>query len=99
MDEKRKYFRIKNKGDIEARYGNLALEVIDISSAGALVIRKNTNLQQDGLIELIIHNLSLPVHYNILRVENDTMTLTFNIHEENERLFQILKQMKKDHLE
>ncbi|STX81638.1 Uncharacterised protein [Legionella busanensis] len=56
MDERRQFFRIKNKGDILARYETYALEVIDISSSGVAVIKANTQLPESGIIELNIHN-------------------------------------------
>ncbi len=94
MDEKRQFFRIENKGDILAQYETLSLDVINISSSGVAVIKKNINLPEKGIIEITILNFLQEVKYEILKVENKTMVLVFKDREDINNLFLILKRLK-----
>lgn len=96
MHEKRNYFRVKNNGQIRAACGMQQLEVIDISSSGIL-IKKNTQLAPTGTLDLTIQYASMKIHYELLRVLEDTMVLVFNNKTENEELFVILKKLKDEH--
>lgn len=94
MDEKRKFFRIKNLGDIEAHTDSYNIDVVEISSGGAVVIKKNIYLPKQGSINLKIHNSQLQVSYEILRTVKNTMVLIFVKDDEIEHLFQILKPLR-----
>lgn len=94
MDEKRQFFRIKNKGDILAQYETHALEVINISSSGVAVIKKNIHLPENGTIEITILNFLQKVKYEILKIESKTMVLVFKDEEDIDKLFLILKHLK-----
>jgi len=93
MDEKRQFFRIRNTGEIHAKAID-ELEVIDISSSGVLVIKKNSKVPPQGIIELHILNFSINVSYEILRVEKKRMVLVFNKEDEISKLFLVLKTLR-----
>lgn len=94
MDEKRRYFRLKNRGEILARASTLNLEVVEISSAGVVVIKKNIDIPPKGLMEIKIHNFSMNINYELLRTEKSIMILIFNIEDEIKQLFLALKQLR-----
>jgi hypothetical protein len=94
MDERRHFFRIKNKGEIQITIADEALDVIDISSTGVLVIKKKTDFPQQGMLALKIHNFSMNLHYTILKTEKDTMVLVFNVENEINTLFAVLKNLR-----
>ncbi|KTD61063.1 hypothetical protein [Legionella shakespearei] len=94
MDEKRKFFRLKNHGEILAKSSEQSLEVVEISSSGALVIKKNINLSQTGTIEIIINNFDMLIHYQILRTDEETMVLIFKKEFEINKLFRALKNLR-----
>jgi hypothetical protein len=94
MDENRRFFRIKNKGDIRASSENKSLDVIDISSSGVLIIKKNSALPKAGTLELNIRTFSLKISYEILRIEKEMMVLGFNNKEEMNTLFLVLKHLR-----
>lgn len=96
MDEKRRFFRLKNNGEIHAKAANASLDVIDISSTGILVIKKNDNIPKKGIIELSIHSFSTDLSYQILRAEEQTMVLIFNDEEEINKLFLVLKNLRNE---
>jgi hypothetical protein len=94
MDEKRKFFRLINHGEIQAKYSDQSLNVVEISSSGALVIKKNINLSQRGSIEIIINNFDMLIHYEILRADEETMVLIFKYESEINKLFRALKNLR-----
>lgn len=94
MDEKRKFFRLINHGEIQAKSSDQPLDVVEISSSGALVIKKNLNLTQKGTIEIIIHNFDMLIHYEILRTDEETMVLVFKYETEINKLFQALRHLR-----
>jgi hypothetical protein len=96
MDEKRRFFRIKNQGEIQAKSASDALEVVDISSTGMLLIKENANIPKKGTIDLNIHNFSINVSYEILKSENNKMVLVFNKEEEINKLFLVLKKLRNE---
>lgn len=96
MDEKRKFFRIINKGEIRAQAADDILKVIDISSSGILVIKKNINIPKEGILEIHINSFSMYLHYQVLRVEKETMALIFRNEEEINNLFVILHKLKNE---
>lgn len=93
MNEKRRFFRYKNTGQIQASCGLQSLDVIDISSSGML-IKKEALLPKTGILNIKIQYTSLNVHYEILRQDEVNMALVFNIQDEIESLFKILKQLR-----
>ncbi|CEG58137.1 hypothetical protein [Legionella fallonii] len=97
MDERRGFFRIKNKGIIHAKTSNGSLDIINISSSGALVIKNNRDVGQQGIIELSIHNFSMLLHYEISKVQKNTMVLTFKNEDEIDKLFLVLKNLRDEH--
>ncbi len=58
MDEKRKYFRLTNKGEIQASAQGLNLEVIDISASSVAIV-SNSELAAKGILRIQINNFSL----------------------------------------
>lgn len=94
MDEKRQYFRITNNGDILANTSTQALEIIDISASGAILINKNLHMDQQGIINIKIHNFTMQIHYEILRFDKETLVIVFKQEEEINRLFIALKQLR-----
>lgn len=94
MDEKRQFFRIKNHGEIQAQSSTYSLDVVEISSSGAVVIKKNIDLQQEGVVEVKINNFSMEINYEILRIEDNNMILVFNNEEQTNKLFQVLKHLR-----
>lgn len=94
MDEKRKYFRIKNNGEIHAKAANHPLNILEMSSSGAAIIKKNINLPKEGSIEIQIHSFSIIVNYAILRIVKNTMILVFKNEEEINKLFLPLKHLR-----
>ena len=94
MDEKRNFFRVKNKGDILAKYGSHSLDVIEVSSSGVAIIKKSIHIQKEGTLELNINHTSVKIKYELLRIEKKTMVLIFKNKEEIDKLFLILKQLK-----
>lgn len=94
MDEKRQYFRIKNNGDILANISTQALDIIDISASGAILINKNLHLDQQGSMEIKIHNFTMQIHYEILRSDKETLVIVFKQEEEINQLLIALKQLR-----
>lgn len=96
MDEKRKFFRIKNKGDIHARFDNYTLEVIDISASSAAII-SDLELPQTGIIELKVNLFATNLNYEILRKnENNVTILIFNDENQIDKLLPVLKNLRKE---
>lgn len=93
MEEKRKFFRVRNSGQIEAYYMSKAVDIIELSCDGA-VIKKNTFLPNDGTIEIKIHNFSTKVDYRIIRVEEEKQALYFSNAQESNSLFEALKHFR-----
>ncbi|TAL63877.1 MAG: PilZ domain-containing protein [Legionella sp.] len=97
MHEKREFFRLRNTGDIQASYGPHALDVVEISSSGVAIIKKNIYIQKEGIIELKFNHVCVHVKYELLRIELKTMVLVFKNQEDIDTLFTILKRLKEDH--
>ncbi|RUR12271.1 PilZ domain-containing protein [Legionella sp. km772] len=96
MDEKRKFFRIKNNGEIQARFDNQVLEVIDVSASSAAVLT-DLELPQTGIIELKINLFVTKLDYEILRKrENNSTILIFNNESQIEKLLVVLKNLRKE---
>lgn len=96
MDEKRKFFRIKNKGEIHARFDNQPLEVIDVSAFSAAVIT-HLELPQTGIIELKINLFATNLNYELLRQKDDNgYILIFNNESQIEILLTVLKNLRKE---
>ena len=95
MDEQRKYFRIKNTGEIQASFNNHALEVIDLSASSA-ALRTEKELPAAGIIELKINQFTLDIAFELLRVNPDhSVILVFTQEEQIEKLFPVLKNLRK----
>lgn len=96
MHEKREFFRLKNTGNIHGIYGSHELDIVEISSSGIAVIKKNIHIQKEGMIDLKINHVAIKVHYELLRIELRTMVLVFKNKEEIDCLFPILQRMKNE---
>lgn len=94
MHEKREFFRLKNTGNIHGMYGNHPLEIVEISSSGVAIIKKNIHIQQEGMIELKFNHVSIHVKYELLRIELKTMVLVFRNKQDIDNLFSILKRLR-----
>lgn len=94
MDERRQYFRVKNNGEIHASLFNNSLEVVDISSKGALVVKNNIDIPKTGTVTLQIHNFMMELSYELLQVEDEKLILLFNKEEEINKLFVVLKRLR-----
>lgn len=93
MDEKRRYFRIKNDGQIEAKNELGTIKIIELSNSGA-VIEKNPALTRTGKFDLKIYSYITTINYEVLRDEEQTSVLKFTNTEEKESLFYALKQIR-----
>lgn len=93
MDEKRKFFRVKNSGQIQATYNSHAVEIMEVSNSGA-VIKKNDYLPNQGTIKITIHNFSTDIEYHILRVDEEKEILNFKNDDEVDGLFTALKHLR-----
>ena len=99
MKDRRQYFRIKNDGAIQASHEGFALKVIDMSSSGALVIKNDHILPEKGELILTTNNNSMKMHYEILKIGKEYMTLIFIQKNEIDTLFWILKELKDNRLD
>lgn len=93
MDEKRKYFRVKNNGQILSQYHSHPLNIIELSYSGA-IIQKDDSLPQKGSFEIKIHQFSTTINYEVIRVDSDSMALAFTNDHEMEHLFLALKNLR-----
>lgn len=64
MDERRKYFRLKNHGEINASLDNNSIEIVEISSNGAVVVKQKTDIPKEGVLKLQIHNFIMELCYD-----------------------------------
>ncbi|KTD75476.1 hypothetical protein Lwal_2414 [Legionella waltersii] len=85
---------MKNNGEMRAFISHVALDVIEISSNGALVIKKSVHLPSAGVIEIHINNFAINVNYEILRTDKDAMVLVFINEEQINALFVVLKHLR-----
>jgi hypothetical protein len=95
MHENRKFFRIKNQGEIQASIENNSFEVIDISASSIALISR-TILPKKGIINIKIHKFSLSVDYELLKQTEQTCILIFPKEEQTELLFPILKNLRNE---
>ncbi|MDI1353013.1 MAG: hypothetical protein PSV35_09675 [bacterium] len=93
MQEKRKFFRINNSGQFQARFDNHALDIFNIS-ASSVAIRPKVYLPMTGTLELQIHYVLIKVNYHLLRMSNEDMILVFKDDEQVESLLSLLKWLK-----
>ncbi|MGQ3890810.1 PilZ domain-containing protein [Legionella sp. CNM-4043-24] len=93
MEEKRNSFRVPNPGTIKVKYRGQALELVDISLGGAMLNAFDEKMAPEGIIELSIHHFSINLPYTLLRREDNTVLLTFNIGREEDRR-QLLSALK-----
>jgi hypothetical protein len=93
MHEQRKYFRVKNTGQIKAHCGTLILKIIEVSSAGA-IIEMSPDLPTSGLINLQINNFTTTIQYTILRTEHEIIVLEFTNDHDKDNLFSALKHFR-----
>lgn len=96
MDEKRRFFRIKNSGEIQIRFNNELLELIDVSAGSAAIITE-LELPQFGVIELKINLFVMKLNYQIFKKrEPNTYILMFNEDNQVEKLLGVLKNLRKE---
>lgn len=96
MDEKRKFFRIKNNGEIQVRFNNELLELIDVS-AGSAAVMTELELPQFGVIELKINLFVMKLNYQIFKKrEPNAYILTFNVDSQVEKLLGVLKNLRRE---
>jgi hypothetical protein len=93
MDERRRFFRIKNNGDILAKLSNATIEIVDISASGARII-DSPSLDPEGIIEISIHHFLISLHYEKLRSEDTHTIIIFNNEAETNKLFAALKYLR-----
>ncbi|CAM2820478.1 PilZ domain-containing protein [Legionella worsleiensis] len=93
MDERRRFFRIQNHGEILAHIANQPIEIIDISASGARLINHNA-LADQGIIIISVHQFSINMNYKRLRTEHDHFIIIFTDDAEIERLFIALKHLR-----
>ncbi|HAT6978254.1 TPA: PilZ domain-containing protein [Legionella pneumophila] len=94
MDERRKYFRLKNHGEINASLVNNSLEIVEISSNGALVLKQNIDIPKSGILKLQIHNFIMELGYEVVRIEDKNIVIHFTKEDETDRLFLVLKRLR-----
>ncbi|KGP62803.1 hypothetical protein EP47_11175 [Legionella norrlandica] len=94
MDERRQYFRIKNHGEIKASLYDTSLEVVEISSKGALIIKKQIDIPTEGIMQLQIHSFTMELSYKVIRMEEEKWVLLFNNEEQIDKLFTVLKRLR-----
>lgn len=96
MEEQRKFFRIKNKGEIRAQFEAQELIVIDISASSAAVKTK-IDLPPMGILTLNIKSFSININFELLRKnQNGDSILIFYQEEHIEKLLPKLKELRKD---
>ena len=99
MDENRNFFRLKNKGDIQARYHDHRIEVIDIS-ASSIAVNAHEELPLYGTIELKINLYNSFLNYELLRTTEDNISiLIFEDRHQIQELFAVLKDLRKQRKE
>ncbi|HAZ7572099.1 PilZ domain-containing protein [Legionella sp. PATHC032] len=94
MDERRKYFRLKNHGEMNASLDSNPIEIIEISSNGALVLKQKTNIPKEGVVKLQIHNFIIELCYELIRAEDNNIVLHFTKEDETNKLFLVLKRLR-----
>ncbi|HAT7074022.1 TPA: PilZ domain-containing protein [Legionella pneumophila] len=94
MDERRKYFRLKNHGEINASLDNNPIEIVEISSNGAVVVKQKTDIPKGGMLKLQIHNFIMELCYEVIRAEDSNIVLHFTKEDETDKLFLVLKRLR-----
>lgn len=94
MDERRKYFRLKNHGEIKASLDNNPIEIVEISSNGAVVVKQKTDIPKEGVLKLQIHNFIMELCYEVIRAEDNNIVLHFTKEDETNKLFLVLKRLR-----
>ncbi|HFL3495743.1 TPA: PilZ domain-containing protein [Legionella pneumophila] len=94
MDERRKYFRLKNHGEINASLDNNPIEIVEISSNGAVVIKQKTDIPKEEILKLQIHNFIVELSYEVVRIEDKNIIIHFTKEDETNRLFLVLKRLR-----
>lgn len=97
MDEKRKYFRVRNNGEIEAYFNGVLLNVIDISAA-SVAIAQSIDLPAKGTILLKINNFSINADFEYLRTLDEVTILLFQNENQINSLLPVLKRFRAQHL-
>ncbi len=93
MDEKRRYFRVKNTGQIKAHHENGEMNILELSNSGA-VIDNSIAIPRVGKFDLKINTYTTNIDYEVIRIEEQTIVLAFTNTEEKESLFAELKQLR-----
>jgi hypothetical protein len=93
MDEKRKFFRIKNKGEVQARFKDTSLHIIDISPCSVAVI-SDVELPPTGTIEVKIKLFKIDLNFEIIRKNEERTVLLFNNEEYIAKLLPVLKNLR-----
>ncbi|CCD04524.1 Uncharacterised protein [Legionella pneumophila] len=94
MDERRKYFRLKNHGEIKASLDNNPIEIVEISSNGAVVVKQKTDIPKERVLKLQIHNFIMELCYEVIRAEDNNIVLHFTKEDETNKLFLVLKRLR-----
>jgi hypothetical protein len=94
MDENRKFFRIKNNGEIMAFYEDRYLKIIDISPCSA-AITTEVQIPDSGVIKLRVEELRTTVCYEVLKKTDEKIILIFKGDKQINQILQVLKKLKK----
>ena len=94
MNEERKYFRIKNEGEMCAFIKNQSLEIEDLSAKSISIIT-DIELPTTGTLELKINLFAINMQYQYLRTNPDhTIILLFKQRHQINKLFCVLKNLR-----
>lgn len=97
MDEKRKFFRLNNRGEMFAYFNKHPLEVINIS-ASSLAVNTKLILPQTGVVELKINLFISQFTYELLNKKRDDglTILLFNEQNKINNLLLVLKNIRNE---
>jgi len=95
MDEKRKFFRIRNRGEMHACIEDNEIHIIDLSACSA-AITPGIELPHTGIMELKINMFKINLNYELLRVDKEKAILIFNDEEHIAKLLAVLKNLRRE---
>lgn len=95
MDERRTFFRIKNRGEIHAQSQGKEVHIIDLSAHSAALV-SDAQLAAKGIIELKINLFSIQIHYEIFKKNREKTIVLFTQEEQINTLLSVLKNLRRE---
>ncbi len=93
MEEQRKYFRIKNNGQIRAKVNDMIVDVFDIS-AESVSITDGKKVPHYGKLEIQFNFFTIFIEYQYLKTKEEYTILNFIHEHEILKLLEALKKLK-----